>query len=465
MQLKMALSYIVIIFGMLVLLNVYPVYVSQNFILRSKQDTMQDRVSLLSSLLSGIETLSAESVSRVMDIIDESGNTRCIVTDDNLRAIYDNSVTENCTGKIILLQEIRYAINRNDVFFAEYTEEAIICKASAPILLDGRVLGTVYLYEADEAQAALLRDIQVNLMNISFLVSIVVVTLSFSLSKFLTRRIGNLLRAVKTFGDGDYSHRSYIKGRDELSLLSQEFNRFSERFEKAEEMRRRFVSDASHELKTPLASVKLLADSIVQNDDMPPEMMREFALDIGDEVNRLTRLTEKLLDMTRLDADIPQSVYPVDLTETVRRVAHMVDPLTKERNITIEMQLENDCVIKATDDAAYQIIFNIVENAIKYSKQDGFVRIFLFLKEERVNLIVDDTGIGIPEEDIERIFDRFYRVDKARSREAGGSGLGLSIVWSAVKQHKGEIDIKSKLGEGTRVNIVFPIFSGEDGEI
>ena len=462
-SLKVAVTYIVIVLGVLILLNIYPVFVSQNFIFRSKQETLQDKAALLSATLSGMEELTNEMVSRVSRELqlDERSTTRIIVTDDAFRAVYDNSSSDNSTGKIILLQELRHAIAGNDVFYATYDNETIISKAAAPVMLNGQVIGAVYLYETDDELAALISDIRQNLMQISLIVCSGVIVLSFFLSRILfTRRIASLLKAIRQVREGDYGHMTEIRGTDELTDLAGEFNSMSERLMQVEEMRRRFVSDASHELKTPLASVKLLVDSIVQNDNMPPEVIREFVEGIGEETERLTRLTERLLNITRLDARVA-SVYPVELGEVVRRAARMLAPLAEVGGIEIKLRLEEDCIIRANDDDIYQIVFNLVENAIKYNRKDGKVTVYMFAKEGGITLIVDDTGIGIPAEDIDRVFERFYRVDKARSREEGGSGLGLAIVKTAVEQYGASIVVSSEVGEGTRMTLHFTEYSAE----
>jgi signal transduction histidine kinase len=455
-QLKVALSYIAIIFCMLILLNIYPILVSQNFIFRSKQDTMQDKATQYSRLLSTLDSIHQDSVEKMMNILDDRGSYRVIITDDNLMAVYDNTITDNVCGKMILLQEIRLAMEGNDVFFATYDKDRIISKAASPITIGGRVNGVVYLYESDTELAALLSDIQTNLSTIAFFISLVVVALSLLMSKFLTRRISTLLAAIRRVREGEYGHRAKIKGRDELAEIAKEFNALSERFERVENMRRQFVSDASHELKTPLASIKVLADSITQTRDMPPEMVREFVEDIGDEINRLSRLTEKLLSITRLDSNIQAEVMTVDIKKVVINATHMLNRLAEPENISIIPELSEGCFVDANEDDIYQIVFNLMENAVKYNVKDGQVRVFLFQKEDMVHLIISDTGVGISKEDLDRIYERFYRVDKARSREAGGSGLGLAIVQNAVMRLNGTIETESVLGEGTRITITFP---------
>lgn len=417
---------------------------------------MQDKATQYSRLLSTLDSVNRDSVEKMMNLLDDRGNYRVIITDDNLMAVYDNTASDNVRGKIILLQEIRLAMDGNDVFFATYDKDRIISKAASPITIGGRVTGVVYLYEADSDLATLLSDIQTNLSTIAFLISVVVVGLSLMMSKFLTSRISTLLAAIRRVREGEYGHRARIKGRDELAEIAEEFNALSERFERVENMRRQFVSDASHELKTPLASIKVLADSITQTKDMPPEMVREFVEDIGDEINRLTRLTEKLLSITRLDSNVEDEVVTVDVKEVIIHATHMLDRLAQPENIRIILELSDDCFIEANEDDIYQIVFNLMENAIKYNVKNGQVRVFLYRKEDTVYLIVSDTGVGIAKEDLERIFDRFYRVDKARSREAGGSGLGLAIVRNAVMRLKGEIETESAVGEGTRITVKFP---------
>lgn len=211
-------------------------------------------------------------------------------------------------------------------------------------------------------------------------------------------------------------------------------------------MRRRFVSDASHELKTPLASIRLLTDSLLQADHMDGETAREFLNDIGDEADRLTRITEKLLTLTRLDTAPAAEDVPVDVGAVVERVEHMLSPLARAVEVSLELKLQPGCVVLATEDDLYQIAFNLMENAVKYNLPGGRVLVTLTADGGRVVLRVEDTGVGIPEADLPKIFDRFYRVDKARSRESGGTGLGLSIAKEIVQRHHGTITLAPTRG-------------------
>ena len=318
------------------------------------------------------------------------------------------------------------------------------------------IIGAVYLYEVDAEQGALLLNVQSTLRSISAVICIFVLALSVFFSNALTRRIGDLLKAIGIVREGEYSHRVVMRGKDELALLADEFNSLTDRLQVTEEARRRFVSDASHELKTPLASIRLLTDSILQSPEIDPETTREFVSDIGEEADRLTRVSEKLLTLTRLDAAPDPERVPVDVAAVTRKVAHMLSPLALAGEVTLELNLSEDCLVLATDDDLYQIAFNLMENAVKYNRPGGRVMVDLLSEEDRVVLRVADTGVGIPEEDLPKIFDRFYRVDKARSRAAGGTGLGLSIVRDTVKQHGGTITVARREPEGSVFTVLFP---------
>jgi len=282
-------------------------------------------------------------------------------------------------------------------------------------------------------------------------------------TKALTRRITDLVRAMRVVREGKYEYRIEPKGSDEVTELAEEFNDMSQRLQDTEELRRRFVSDASHELRTPLASIRLLSDSIVQSENMDEETMREFVTDIGSEAERLQRLTEKLMMLTKMDSGVEVQVSFVDMKHVAESTIHLLLPLAEEREVSIDTSLSDDCRIIANEDSIYQIIFNLAENAIKYNVRGGKVFIRLFRDDENACLVVEDTGVGIPDGDMEHIFSRFYRVDKARSREAGGSGLGLSIVHDAVLSFGGSISVGHAEGGGSRFTVLFPLADKEGG--
>ncbi|HHU22824.1 MAG TPA: HAMP domain-containing histidine kinase [Clostridiales bacterium] len=464
-RLKFVTTFFAFIALLLILLNTYPLMVSRDLVFTSKQKTLQSQAMVISSSLSALETLTVGDVEKVMELLDIMPLTRVIVTDNTGKVLYDTSNVDTAVGRYALFSEISRALSGDVVFFSRFADGAFMSRTAMPVVSHSTIIGSIYLYEYDKQQGEIIIGIQSRLGSISFVVSALSLLLVLFLTNALTRRITEIVRAVRIVSEGEYSYRMPVKGNDELAELSWEFNALTDRLENTEELRRRFVSDASHELKTPLAAIRLLGDSIVQSDNMDEDTMREFVADIGNEAERLRRITEKLLALTRLDEGKQAERSAVDVKKVVESTMHLLAPLAEKWNVKLEKNLSDNCFIYAAEDDIYQVVFNLAENGIKYNLPGGTVRILLYTAEDKVFLIVDDTGIGIPEEDRPYVFSRFYRVDKARSREAGGSGLGLSIVHDAVRFHGGTVEIQSREAGGTRFRVCFPLYKpGEEQE-
>ena len=463
-QVKFALTYILIVAAVLSLLNTYPLLVSRDLVITSKETSLQSQAGFIAGALAVSETLTEEGVEQAMEDLGPMTFNRIMITGPTGLVLYDTEEVGNARGHYALLWEIATALRDtgNDVFRCEYRDGAFRSWAVAPVVYRNMVIGAVYLHERDTEQASLLLGIQNNLRNISFVICAVALVMSVIVSGAITRRIAALLRAIRIVREGEYGHRVVIKGGDELSQLDGEFNELTGRLQTTEEVRRRFVSDASHELKTPLASIRLLTDSILQTGDMDPATVKDFVSDIGEEAERLTRISEKLLTLTRMDSAVAVAEVPVDVKRVVEKVEHMLTPLADEGEVTVETDLQEDCMVLATEDDLYQIAFNLMENAVKYNLPGGSVTVTLRGAGDLVTLTVEDTGVGIPEEDLGKVFDRFYRVDKARSRAAGGTGLGLSIVRDTVRQHGGAVTVRRRESEGTCFEVAFPRWYGEE---
>ncbi len=460
LRFKFAVTYVLLIAAVLLFLNTYPVLFSQELIFNSKQDSLQSQLSLLSSGLSGLEEITPDGAGQVMEQLSLHNLTQVIITDPGGVVVYDTDQSAGSIGSVCDWPELRQALAGNqDVFHPAFRAGAFQSRAAAPVTVSGRVMGGVCLFEYDAEQGELLLSIQRNLQRVSVIVCALTVAASLFLSKAVTRRIGRLLQAIRLVRAGEYSHRVKISGHDELRQLGDEFDELTRRLQTTEESRRRFVSDASHELKTPLASIRLLTDSILQSDGMDPDTAREFIEDIGREAERLSRITEKLLTLTRMDSrpDEALDMGPTAMAPVLRKAAHMLEPLAAQSEVKLHCSLAEDCLAPCGEDDLYQIVFNLMENAVKYNLPGGTVEVTLDATAEGSVLKVEDTGVGVPEEDTAKIFDRFYRVDKARSRAAGGTGLGLSIVRDAVRSHGGTVECRRREdGPGTCFVVTFP---------
>ena len=463
LQTKYALTYLVVIAAVLALLNTYPVLVSQKMVFQSKQTSLQSQAAVVASALAGPDALSQEGVSRVMEVLGDTGLSRVLVADSSGMVVYDTASASGAMGRYAMLGEVVSALKGNDVFRVDFAAGAFRSRAAVPVTYRGMTLGAVYVDEYDAEQGSFLLGVQQTLRTISLIIVFVAMTLSLFFSKALTGRITELLGAIRIVREGEYSHRVEVSGRDEMSQMAQEFNALTGRLQTTEEVRRRFVSDASHELKTPLASIRLLTDSILQNEAVDPDTVREFVGDIGEEAERLQRITEKLLTLTRLDAGTPVEAEAVPVEEVAQRVTHMLRPRARAVEVDLRVKLEEGLTVRATRDDLYQILFNLMENAVKYNLPGGEITLAGKGEEAWAVLTVEDTGVGIPEEDIDRIFDRFYRVDKARSRAAGGTGLGLSIVRDTARRHGGDVTAHRREGKGTCFTVRLPI-QKEEGQ-
>ncbi len=461
LQLKFGLSYIAVIVAVLILLNTYPLAVSQNMIFHSKQTSLQNSVSVMVTALAGVEQLDEDNVTSAMTQVGETGVSRVLVTDAAGLILYDTREEDSAQGRYGLYTEIVQALRGYDVFYSRFADEAFQSCAASPVLYRNQTIGAVYAFEYDVEQATLLLSLQKNLQRISLLVAFGVVLLSLVLSRVLTKRFGLLLEAIRKIRDGAYSYRAEIDGHDEIGEIAEEFNRLSDRLQKTEEVRRRFVADASHELKTPLAGIRLLSDSILQTENMDSATVREFVGDIEQEAARLTRITENLQRLTKLDAGASSPPVPVEVVPVIERVMRLLRPIAEEKRVGLSYEATVPCTVLFAPDELHQVVYNLTENAVKYNREGGFVHIGLDVENGECVLRVEDNGIGIPDEDMPRIFDRFYRVDKMRSRTAGGSGLGLSITADSVRHRGGDISVNHRDGGGTCFTVRLPVFDGE----
>ena len=421
---------------------------------------MIEKCQLAAAEISNEDILNTTTVGNVVEQMDSLRVSRLVITDRSGIALYD-SAAESQQNKYMLLPEIVMALESNDVFSWNYHDGMMQSRAATPIISYGSLVGCVYMMEYDMEQGALISTLQKNTFVVSLILELCVTIFAVFFSNSFTRRLRKIMVSMRIIREGDYTHKVKMGGNDELTVLGNEFNDLVARLQISEQKRSNFVSDASHELKTPLASIKLLADSILQN-DMDSAMVKEFVGDIGNEADRLTRMTQKLLSLSRIESQQDGDCEIVYVAPTIARVVRMLNGIAMENNITISTEILQDCSILLIEDDLYQIIFNLVENGIKYNVPGGKLYVTLDREEDNAVVKVRDTGVGIPEDSVGHVFERFYRVDKARSRKSGGSGLGLSIVRNMVERNGGTISVESVVGEGSLFTLSFPAFDVED---
>jgi len=399
----------------------------------------------------------AEVVDVIVSQLDVAGGMQVVITDADGVVLYDPE--DRSQQEDFPRHHIETALGVYNITIPRFQDGAFLSSALVPIMSRGEAIGVVYVFDKDTDQGSMLIDMQDLIRNISIIVIIFSIVAVALILWSVMRRVNKIMSAIESVREGEYSYLIAMKGNDELAQLGDEFDSLTGKLRETDEIRRRFVSDASHELKTPLASIRLLADSILQNKDIKRETVMEFIGDIGMEADRLERTTGKLMSLTRLDSQFSDELVRVDMKYAVEATLRMLRPLASSKGLILRSALAEGCYIRATDDLVHHVIFNLIENAIKYNQPDGSVYVRLESIDKIVVLTVKDRGVGVPEEDIPYIFDRFYRVDKARSREAGGSGLGLSIVKDTVTELGGKIKAERRKGGGMSFHVIFDLYS------
>lgn len=424
---------------------------------------MLDKAQMLANEISRNDLLTGENVGNAIDKVTALSVTRIIVTDETGFVVF-NSSKDTWDSAQSSSTHIIPALEGETVFTCVYQEGVMYSEAAIPVKNNGAVSGCVYIQEVDEDTGRLLKNLKGGIFLITLALELSLLLFAILYAHRFSRRLRKIMASMNIIQEGNYDHKVRLGGHDELSILGREFNNLTDRLQISENKRRQFVSDASHELKTPLASIKLLSDSILQY-DMDMETVKEFVGDIGNEADRLTRMTTKLLALTK--GEVSDDVVDAEIilmAPTIERVAKMLSGTAKENNITIETDLEQDSHVLIQEDDLYQIAFNLAENGIKYNVPGGTLHISLHRQEDNAILRVKDTGMGIPPDAIGHVFERFYRVDKARSRQTGGSGLGLSIVRSIVERNNGHIHLQSTVNAGTVFTVEFPCFDLDEEE-
>ncbi len=453
---------LVVTMALLIYQTSAPVRITENMIFAYKHKMLLGEAETVASSLSSSQNLTSQGAEEIMSVLGTRDMGQVVITDGSGVVLYSSNLSVSPVGSCTLYPEIVSALRGNDAFRCSFTGDAFVSRGAIPVMFGGDITGCVYMVEIDSEQAALLTSIQNNAVRTSVITVLVSLVLYVVFGLVVIRKNESLLQSIRRVQDGDYEHRVEVKGKDEFAVLANEFNALTDRLQQTEQIRRQFVSDASHELRTPLAAMRLLSDSILQN-DMDQDTIREFVQDISGEADRLTRMTSKLLNLTALDSRqfTPTETEPVNLGECCKKAVRMLGPYAKEMGAEIEQSSEDNCCVMAREDDIFQLVLNLAENGVKYSQKGGQVRLIAYSQGSTAVLIVEDNGVGIPENELERIFQRFYRVDKARSREAGGTGLGLAIVRETAEKFGGTVTAANRPQGGARFTVQFPRYQWE----
>jgi len=343
---------------------------------------------------------------------------------------------------------------------ADYMDVAV------PIVSDdGEASFVVYIIDNKQIVLSLNKEIYAIILEAVLIGFAIAAAITLIISKTLLSPIQGMTKAAEAMADGDFSKKISVESEDEIGILARTFNDMAaqiqtmlEELKKSEKLRREFVANVSHELRTPLTNIRSYAETISEDREIPQDTEEEFLRVIINESDRMTKIVQDLLELSRFDSGASElHIERFSLEQSLRDVQAAVALDARKRSHTINLELEWKLPEIEGDRARIeQVLMNIISNALKYTQDGGTIGISSGSSEREVWVRIEDTGMGIPQEDLEHIFERFYRVDKARSRESGGTGLGLSIAKEIVSKHGGDITIDSKPGIGTSVTVRFP---------
>lgn len=384
------------------------------------------------------------------------GGFRIIVTDAMGTVINDSNNTE--MNKTYLIPEIIEALDNKDVA-REQLNGSIYAVASI-VDDDGKKVGAVLIADLPTDITIKMEAVKKQIYIMTAVIMLVVLAVVFIFSQMITEPLEKMAKVIQKMADGHLDQRVPVAtmSQNEIMEVGEAVNNMAEKLELVDISRQQFVSNVSHELKTPLSSIKVLSESILLNGEAPKEMYIEFLQDINSEVDRMTEIINDLLTLVRLDQkEVPVNFKQQNLNNLVSDIVKRLNPLAGHKNINLSCELIEEVLADIDATKLTLAVSNLIENAIKYTDGGGEVKVVLDCDHQNAFITVIDTGVGMAEEELGKIFDRFYRIDKTRDRETGGTGLGLSITHSTVLMHDGSIRVSSRENEGTTFVVRIPL--------
>ena len=402
----------------------------------------------------------SSTIQAQIDMLTTIYDGRVIIVDDNFSVYHDTYNLDD--NKIIIAEEVVRSFRGEDI--VHYDSENHYIEMTIPITdpndSSNQVLGVMLVSVSTD-------NIQLNQAYLRQVAIIIVVIVGITCVFFAILLLLHFLRPLQRISDGIAAIKEgygddclQVNDYSETIQICERFNQMLGRMKVMDDSRQEFVSNVSHELKTPLTSMKVLADSINSMPDAPKELYQEFMGDITNEIERETKIINDLLSLVKMDkAAADLNVSTINVNELLEQILKRLQPIADRQKVELVLESFRPVTAEVDEVKITLAITNLVENAIKYNRNDGegWVHVSLNADHQYFYLKVEDSGIGIPEESLEHIYERFYRVDKSHSREIGGTGLGLAITRNSILMHRGAIKVHSVLGEGTTFDVRIPL--------
>ena len=399
--------------------------------------------------------LSEEVINVQLDQISNIYDGRLMIINSHFQIVKDTYGID--TGKTIISEEVVKSFQGEEI--SKYDPDSRYIEMAVPLKNNDtqESLGVMLVSVSTDSIMMNYDYLKKNLQIIEMVNAVIIVALALFWARRLVRPFKKMTKSLEEIQADDEDEELMISDYTETEAISDAFNEMLGRMRGIDDSRQEFVSNVSHELKTPLTSMKVLADSLLGQEDVPVELYKEFMSDIAEEIERENKIINDLLSLVKMDkAAGGLNISVVNINELLEMIMKRLRPIAEKQNI--ELVLESFRPVSAEiDEVKLSLALNnLVENAIKYNRKDGWVHVSLNADHKYFFVRVEDSGIGIPEEYLEHIYERFFRVDKSHSREIGGTGLGLAITRNAVLMHRGAIKAHSKEGEGTVFTVRIP---------
>lgn len=421
-------------------------------LIQSQSQQIVERV-LQSQYLKGS---ASKEVDRQLNQLASMYNGRVIVVNSSFRIIRDTYGIDE--DKWIISEEVLQSFLGTDS--SNYNAENQFLEMTIPIenqttkAIEGIMIVSVSTSDLNASKDALSNTVLI----LQMVLTILICCAAFYVAHILTKPFSKITKSLEEVQGAVMEQEISIPDYTETKLLSEAYNRMLKRMKLQEDSRQEFVSNVSHELKTPITSMKVLADSLLAQDDVPVELYKEFMGDIAEEIDRENKIISDLLSLVKMDrksSDV--HIQETNINQLIELILKRLRPIAAKRKIELVLESFKPVVAEVDETKLTLALSNLVENGIKYNRAEGWVHVSLNVDNRYFYVKVEDSGMGIPEEAQEHIFERFYRVDKSHSREIGGTGLGLAITRSAVLMHHGAIKVYSKEGEGTTFTVRIPL--------
>ncbi|WP_462416394.1 sensor histidine kinase [Eubacterium ramulus] len=460
-SLKFRIFLLIILFGIaptfLLRTGILSVYEKRAVNTRTVDITSQAKL-LASQIVANnyLQDTSSKNITTQLDQLSTIYDGRVMLIDSSFTIVKDTYALDE--QKTILAEEVMQAYNGETV--QKYDADNHYIEMTFPMHDESgkNVIGVMLVSVSTDSIAATLAILKQYALMIQFLVAVIVVIAGFAVSTALVRPFRRLTKSIKDVQDGYEADFISVNSYSETETMSAACDEMLRRLQTLDESRQEFVSNVSHELKTPLTSMKVLADSLMGQEDISVELYREFMTDIGAEIDRENKIINDLLSLVKMDKSAGNiNITSVQINELLERIMKRLRPIAQKQNVELVMESFRPVVAEVDEVKLTLALTNLIENAIKYNNPDGWVHVSLNADHQNFFVTVEDNGIGIPKEAQNRIFERFYRVDKSHSREIGGTGLGLAIARNAIIMHRGAIKVHSMEGEGTTFTVRIPL--------